>query len=302
MNEEFIKTVVALRGEIGRKWLNNLPQIIKQYEEKWNIICSSPFNLSYNYVVPAKTHDGKNVVLKISFPNNPEFPLEIEALNFFNGIGTIKVLREDIKNEVMLLEKAVPGIRVRDINPDEKQISIVSEVLKILHKPVPNDIATLFPTISDWAKAFDRYKVKFPANSGPITKWMFDKAEEIFKEFPKDKKELVLLHGDLHSDNILSSQRGWLVIDPKGVVGEREFELGAYLRNPYYDYPKGSDYKELETSRILQFSEELGFDKQRILDWAFACAVISLVWFLEDEGYFKEIYVQNAELLNEIKF
>jgi len=84
---------------------------------------------------------------------------------------------------------------------------------------------------------------------------MFDKAENIFKEFPKEKKEQVLLHGDLHSDNILSSQRGWLVIDPKGIVGEREFELGAYLRNPYYDYPKGSDYKKLETERILQFQK-----------------------------------------------
>jgi streptomycin 6-kinase len=172
----------------------------------------------------------------------------------------------------------------------------VSSVLKNFHKPVSKNIIDLFPTISDWGKVFDR------VCPDPIPKWMFDKAQEIFNEFSEDKKELVLLHGDLHSDNILSSERGWLIIDPKGVVGEREFELGAYLRNPYYDYPKGSDYEKLETDRIFQFAEELGFDKIRILNWAFACAVISLVWFLEDEGCFKEIYVQNAELLNKIKF
>lgn len=301
MNEEFVKKIIALRGDVGRKWLDDLPQIIKQYEQKWNIKASSPFDLTYNYVAPAHTTKGEHVVLKISFPDNKEFISEIEALNFFDGQGSIRVLQEDRDNLAMLLEKAEPGARVRTVSPDNKQISLVSSVLKILHRPISSENSFPFPTIQDWAKAFARYTKTFSKESGPVPKWMFDRAQDIFTEFPKDENEHVLLHGDLHSDNILSSQRGWLVIDPKGVVGEREFELGAYLRNPYYDYPKGSDYKKLERDRIIQFSEELGFDKKRILDWAFACAVISLLWFLEDEDYFKEIYVQNAELLNEIK-
>ncbi len=302
VNEEFVKKIISLRGDVGKKWLKNLPEIIKQYEQKWDIVVSPPFNLSYNYVAPAKTSSGESVVLKISFPRNTEFISEIEALRFFNGNAAIKILREDLENGVVLLERAEPGERLRNISPDSKQISIVSEVLKKLHKLIPKDMAFSFPTISDWAKAFERYKEKFPKSSGPVPKWMFDKAESIFKEYIKDKKEQVLLHGDLHSDNILSSQRGWLIIDPKGVIGEREFELGAYLRNPIYDYPKGSNYKKLESQRIIQFSQRLGFDKERILDWAFACGVISILWFLEDEDEFKNIYVQNAELLNEIRF
>ena len=302
MNKEFVKKIIALRGDAGRKWLEDLPQIIKLYENKWNIRTFSPFDLAYNYVAPAQTAKGEQVVLKISFPDNKEFISEIEALNFFDGQGSIRVLQEDRDNLVMLLEKAEPGDMVRTVSPDSKQISFVSAVLKNLHKPISSENNFPFPTISDWSKAFARYIGTFSKESGPVPKWMFDKAQEIFTEFPKDRKELVLLHGDLHSDNILSSQRGWLAIDPKGVVGEREFELGAYLRNPYYDYPKGSDYKNLERDRIIQFSEELGFDKKRILDWSFACAVISLLWFLEDENYFKDIYVQNAELLNEINF
>jgi streptomycin 6-kinase len=302
VNDEFRRKVIALRGDVGEKWLRDLPQIVLQYEEKWGITCLPPFQLTYNYVAPATTNDGKDVVLKISFPRNDAFGSEIDALNFFNGSGAIQVLHDDRKHGAVLLERAEPGMRVREISPDKKQISIVSEVLKQLHKPVSEEIASLFPTISDWAKVFARYKEKFPDGSGPVPKWMFDKAESIFREFPKDKKELVLLHGDFHSDNILSSQRGWLIIDPNGLVGEREFELGAFLRNPYYDYPKGSDYKKLETSRILQFAEELHFDKERLRSWAFACAVISLLWFLEDEKRFNTIYIQNAELLNGIKF
>lgn len=300
MNKDFIHKIIALRGDAGKKWLGEIPTTIEKYEKEWQITCLTPYPLSYNYVTPARTQDGKLVVLKISFPDNHEFHLEFEALKFYEGIGAIKVINEDIKNGIMLLEMAEPGTRVRDISPDEKQISFVSDVIRKMHRPVPTHIASTFPTISDWANAFNRYKTKFLSTSGPVPQWMFDKAENIFAEFPKEKKERVLLHGDLHNDNILLSQRGWLAIDPKGVVGEREFEPGACLRNPYYDYPKGSDYKTLEKNRIIQFSDELGFDRKRIRDWAFACAVISLLWFLEDEKSIKQIYIRNAELINDI--
>lgn len=302
MNDDFIKKIVALCGDKGKKWLAALPETINTYERKWDLKVSSPFPLSYNYVAPAKTSEGKDVVLKISFPDNHEFSAEIEALKFFHGDVAIKILQEDLQRGVVLLERAVPGVRLRDITPDSEQIHIASNVLKKLHKPISHSASPLFPTINDWAKAFTRYRTEHSLTTGPVPKELFEKGESIFTEYTQEKKEQVLLHGDLHSDNILSSDRGWLVIDPKGVIGEAEFELGAYLRNPYYDYPKGSDYKKLETDRIVQFSEELGFDKERLRNWAFACAVISLLWFLEDEKYFKDIYVQNAELINGIRF
>lgn len=301
MNEEFIKKIITLRGDKGKKWLKSIPQIIKQYEQKWNIQSLSPFQLSYNYVAPVKTSNGQSAVLKISFPDNKEYVSEIESLKFYNGEGSIQVLREDRVNHVVLLEKADPGKPVKNIAPERRQITIISDLLKKFHKPISAENNN-FPTICEWARAFDRYTAKFSIKNGPVPQPMFEKAKEIFIEYPKDKKEQVLLHGDLHTDNILSSQRGWLVIDPKGVIGEREFELGACLRNPYYDYPKGSDYKKLETEKILQFSEELGFDKERIRNWAFACAVISLLWFLEDEGNSNEIYIQNVDLINGITF
>jgi streptomycin 6-kinase len=301
MNEEFRKRIIALKGDKGKKWLKDLPKIIKDYEEKWALKVFPPFHLTYNYVAPAQDLNGKHVVLKISFPDNHEFITELEALKFYGGNGSIKILCEDIESSVMLLEKAEPGLRLREITDERKQISNASNVLKEIHKPILSDYPYNFPTIAEWAKVFERHKKTFSKKSDPVPSWMFEKAEEIFEHYLNEDREMVLLHGDLHSDNILSSERGWLSIDPKGIIGEREFELGAYLRNPYYDFPKGSNYKNLETDRILQFSEELGFDKERIRNWAFACAVISLLWFLEDEKYFKEIYVQNAQLLNEIK-
>jgi streptomycin 6-kinase len=302
LDNQFVKRIIGLKRQRGEQWLNGLPEMLQIYEQKWNIKISAPFPLSYNYVAPALTNDDKKVVIKISFPENTEFEAEIAALKFFHGDVAIRVLQEDLQTGVVLLERAVPGDRLRSVTSDEEQIHIASQLFKKLHKPVATIDASIFPTLADWAKAFDRYRMKNAVQTGPVSKKLFDKAEGIFTEYQRENKEQVLLHGDLHTDNILSSARGWLAIDPKGVVGEREFELGAFLRNPLYDFPKGTDYKKEEARRILQFSEDMGFEKNRIRDWAFAYAVISILWFLEDENQFKEIYVKNAELIDEIKF
>src|SRR3989338_9103569 len=119
MNQEFINKVIALRGNSGRIWLESIPQIIKTYKQKWKLEVFPPFPLSYNYVAPAKTIEGQYVVLKISFPKNTEFNAEIEALRFFNEKAAIKILEEDLKNGVVLLERAIPGDRLRNITSDK---------------------------------------------------------------------------------------------------------------------------------------------------------------------------------------
>ncbi len=300
MNQDFTKRILSLAGDAGKEWLEKLPTTIQFYEKKWSIKCSDPFPLSYNYVLPAVTESGKEVVLKIGFPTNDEFENEIEALQFYQGIGAIHVIETDINNKVALLERATPGTRIGDVSPDRKQISFVTEVIAKIHKPISEKLSHSLPHLSDWAKAFERYRLTFDIKTGPIPTKMFEEAEEIFTQLPKDNLPQVLLHGDLHNDNILLSERGWLAIDPKGVIGEQAFEVSTYLRNPFADLTKNSDYKKVEEDRILQFAEELGIDKKRIQKWTFANAIISLLWFLEDESTFNDIYLRNAELVASI--
>ena len=42
----------------------------------------------------------------------------------------------------------------------------------------------------------------------------------------------ILLHGDLHHWNILSdADRGWMAIDPKGVIGASCLDVGRFINN-----------------------------------------------------------------------
>jgi streptomycin 6-kinase len=76
-------------------------------------------------------------------------------------------------------------------------------------------------------------------------------------------------------------RRGWIAIDPKGVVGELEYEIGAALRNPY-QRPDLLASPEVIERRLAIFHAALGMDVDRARAWAFAQGVLSAIWSVED--------------------
>ena len=141
---------------------------------------------------------------------------------------------------------------------------------------------------------------RFGGTSGPLPEKLTGEAERLFAELLASQSEPVVLHGDLHHFNILAAERQpWLAIDPKGVVGEPEYEVGAFLRNPMPDLLSKPHPGSILARRLDQFSEELGFDRERLRSWGIAQAVLSAWWSIEDHGYGWEEAIRFAELLAE---
>jgi streptomycin 6-kinase len=110
------------------------------------------------------------------------------------------------------------------------------------------------------------------------------------------------LHGDLHHDNLLSATRmPYVAIDPKGVLGEPAYEIGAFLRNPLPDFLARENPHKLMERRVDMTVEYLGFDRQRIIGWGFAQAVLSAVWCDEDGVDCGAEVIQVAEILTHLK-
>ncbi len=299
MNDTFIQNAISFRGEEGKKWIERVPHIIRKYEQKWSIQVGDPFELSYNYVAPAVTSNDTRVVLKIGFPTDKEFKTEIEVLKIFNGAAITKLLKADVENAVLLLERLDPGKSVDTLENDKQETKIIASVMKKLWKPAPRDHT--FPTVTDWFKGFARLREKFNKTSGPLPQKLFDNAEELFQHLLKTTTEEYLLHGDLHHGNVLSAQREpWLAIDPKGVVGDRVYETAALLHNPA-DLLKRENPKKILEKRINILSEELSFDRDRILKWGIAHTVLSAIWMVEDFGKDWEYAIEVAELLSTLQ-
>jgi len=222
------------------------------------------------------SHKGAPVVLKISKQAGDEWHAG-EVLRAFNGDGTIRVY--EYEPGAVLLERLEPGNELVELvtsGNDEAATEILAQVMNQMshHEPPPN-----CSTLLDWHQGFDRY---LKTDDRQIDRTLVLRAAEMYASLATSQRKTMLLHADLHHYNVLfDANRGWLAIDPKGVVGELEYEVGAVLRNPT-ELP-GLFLSPIVFQRRLDIlTNALGLDLQRTLAWSFSQAVLSAVWDVED--------------------
>jgi streptomycin 6-kinase len=298
--DTFVRTINMTFKEAGAAWLDNLPALIAECETLWSIRVLPPFpNLSYNYVAPAVRADGSDAVLKLGVPN-PEMLTEIAAMRLYDGHGIARLLEADSACGMMLFERLLPGTPLTSITNDEQATRIAAQVMRDLWVKPPVDHA--FSSVADWIAGMGKLRPHFGGGTGPFPDHLLDQAERLFAELLASSDAPVLLHGDLHHDNILAAQRApWLAIDPKGVTGEPAYEVGALMRNPI-GVEQWPDLRRVLSRRFDILHEMLGFDRQRMIAWSLAQAVLSAWWFIEDgyeEWEFEMILAEHfAALLN----
>lgn len=289
--EEFAGTIIEVHGEAGRTWLRGLPALLAHAAEKWSLtLGEKPFApLSYNYVIPAvRRADGTPVVVKAGVPGK-EVDTEINALRFLSGTGIAALLDADDDRGLLLLERLTPGgslIGLVEQDRDDEATLYAASVMAQLWRPIPPDHG--FPTVAEWAEALDRLRQRFQGGTGPLSVALVEKAEALFADLLHvSAGPAVLLHGDLHHGNILASdhpQFCWRAIDPKGVVGEPAYEVGALLRNPMPQLLDFSNPERVLGRRIALLSERLDLDRTRLRDCGLAQCVLSACWSVEDHG------------------
>lgn len=293
--KKFAKRMIRMNGESGRAWIESLPDTLDEFAQRWSFSLGAPFDLSYNYVAPAVRADGVEAVLKLGFPNR-ELLSEMHALQVFDGRGVVQLLEADFEHQVFLLERVRPGGELITMEDDEAVIRIAAQVMQQYWRPLNEERPLL--TVENWTRGLTNLRSHFNGLTGPFPAYLVDTAENIFAEFIPNQGEQVLLHGDLHHWNILSATRQpWLAIDPKGVIGEREYDTGAILRNPWGKRFDWHELKRIQTRRVDILSEMLAFERARILGWGVAQAVLSAWWSLEDEGHGWEPALAYAEAL-----
>lgn len=295
---KFQDTLVSLFGDRGAAWLQRLPALIATCEARWSIAVDAPLpGLTYNYVAGATGADGAALILKLGVPN-PELRSEIDALRAYDGRGCVRLLAWDREEGALLLERLRPGTPLSGLcaADDEGATSIAADVMRALWRPAPTEHS--FPTVGRWAAGFQRLRGRFGGGTGPLPERRVRQAEQIFADLLASSGEPALLHGDLHHDNILDAGDGsWRAIDPKGVVGEPAYEVGALLRNPLPALLALPHPERILARRLDQLAEELSLDRQRLLDWALAQAVLSAWWCLEDQVPCLEGALACADLL-----
>jgi streptomycin 6-kinase len=276
ISSEFQKKIFNGFGLDGKAWLESLESTVQTYLEKWGLISEGPVdNLSYNYVVKVTDTKGTPLILKLGVPNF-DTRNEMVTLQNYDGDGCAKLLKFDLENGVMLLERLVPG-RMLSAESDEMSVlDIYIKVWKAIRKPLPGGAST--PSLVHWFEGLTNYR-----NSGDVQIALehVQLAEECFQQVMETSEGPELLHGDLHHENILySEQNGWMAIDPKGVAGDPYFDVVSFLVN---QLDSKVDPKGILKLRVDTICEQLGLDRQRLLKAAIALGTLYACWGIEDQ-------------------
>ena len=295
VSNEFADSVTRTFGDAGRSWLNNLPDTIARCVQVWDLTLEAPFeDLSFQYVIRARRADSSPVVLKLGVPRD-ELVGEVRALGLYAGRGVVQLIAWDHALGALLLERVEPGFQLAELaNVDDLTATRIgaSAVRKLVSLGVtpetPSAGLTTFGSVErDWGHAFDGYHRLVRRDTGPLPADVLIDAERRFERLLTSGAggDQIMLHGDLHHHNILKSSLDddtWIVIDPKGIVGEPGCEFASFLRNPGTVFAPDDFHARTLHRRVEAIASITDLDLFRIRDWGVVGAVISAIWCIED--------------------
>ncbi len=245
------------------------------YLQRWNLAPDGAPILTHAARLLPVLHEGAPAMLKVSIEEDEKQGGVL--MNWWDGRGAARVLAHD--DDAILLERAT-GTRslahYARTGRDDDATRILCGVLKDLHAPRDKPLPALRPLeewfVDLWPMA--RAHGGILAHSARHARALLD-----------DPRDLAVLHGDLHHDNVLDfGERGWLVIDPKRLHGERAFDYANIFCNPDLADPvppvaivPGQFERRLEIIVALS-----GLDRQRLLRWVVAWCGLSAAWYMGD--------------------
>jgi streptomycin 6-kinase len=250
---------VAGAGLTHDLWLERVPQLLNDCAAEWALRLGPAYPQgAAGYAVRAKLDDGTLAVLKLVFPHR-EAEHEADALRTWGGDGAVELLRYDAERWAMLIERCEPGTLLAHSEPDTA-LDVLVALLPRLWKRVDGLFHTLADEVAWWLSDLPS---EWERAGRPFEDELLEYTMETLAALAGSQGEQVLLHQDLHTDNVLAAQREpWLVIDPKPLVGEREFAVAPIVR----DYVLGHSRADV-LHRLDRLTSQLGLDRERALAW-----------------------------------
>jgi streptomycin 6-kinase len=268
-------------------WLERVPDLVAECVEEWGLQLGEPYAPgAAGYAVRAELPDGRPSVLKLIYPDR-ESKHEADALALWDGHGAVQLLARDDDRSAMLLERCEPGTTLAEAGPD-----VALDVLIALLPRLWVETGEPFHTLKDEAAWWiDYLPDQWERSDRTVERELVDAAVDALSSLSHSQGQQVLLHQDLHGENVLAARREpWLVIDPKPLIGEREFAVAPIVRSFELGHSKRDALYRLD-----RLTSELGLDRDRArawtigqtMAWAFESRYIpthieTVRWLLED--------------------
>ena len=258
--------------------------MVEEYLARWRLTPDGdPITTHSSIVLPVRraprsasaagtAEEAERYMLKVARADEERAGARLMA--WWDGDGAARVLAQE--GDALLLERALGDgslARMARTGRDDEASRILCAAAARLHAPRKRPPPELVP-LERWFRALEPAAA---AHGGILAR-----AAATARELLAAPRDVTALHGDIHHDNVLDfGARGWLAIDPKGLVGERGFDFANLFCNP-------SERLATDPERLSRLAavvtEHAALDRRRLLQWVLAYAGLSAAWTLEDGG------------------
>ncbi|AWM77724.1 aminoglycoside phosphotransferase family protein [Phenylobacterium parvum] len=239
--------------------------------ETWRLAPDGePFSSTWSRLLPVR-RDGRPLMLKACMADQ-----EVNGSAFlagYAGEGAVEVLEREA--DAVLLERAEGPLSLERIAAGAGE----AEAYRILTRGVATLQAAAGP---------------FPVAPIPLATWfsilpeaaayvggvgVYARAAGVLEQLLATTAIEVPLHGDLHHGNLLDGGRGrgWLAIDPKGLVGDPACDYAVMLFPS--EMPGEIAAPDRVRARISVVAGMAGLTEARLMAWAFCVAAQYAGWF-----------------------
>ncbi len=194
----------------------------------------------------------------------------------------MRLLASDPEARALLVERCAPGTTLWEVADEDEANRIAAGVLRRLWRPAPSEHP--FRLLADEAERWaDELPARWERAGRPCERELLEEAVAFLRAAGQEQGEPVVVHQDFHGGNVLRAQREpWLAIDPKPLVGEREFDTASLLRDRRGELARDPNPERRLRRRLDLLAAELGLDRERMRGWGIAHA---LAWGLDDGGH-----------------
>jgi streptomycin 6-kinase len=246
---------------------------VDSYLTRWRLLPDGESIVTPSSILVPVRHDGVPAMLKVA--HGEEERRGAAVMVWWNGEGAARVLAHE--GDALLIERASGDdtlINVAENGRDDESSRIICAAVARLHAPRNQPLPETLVPLPRWFAALE----PAAARQGGILRQSAMAARHLLAA-PRD---IVVLHGDIHHGNILDfGDRGWLAIDPKGLLGERGFDYANTFCNPDDEIATAPGRLARQASIVAAAAN---LDRTRLLQWILAYSGLSATWSMEDDG------------------
>ena len=259
-------------------WDKGAPMDLLDFEPwltRWRLEADgAPFASKWSQLLPVR-REGRAMMLKAHMAEQEV--LGSAFLQAYQGRGAVRVHEREA--DAVLMERATGPrnlVTIARETGEPAAFRILCDQLAVLHAvaepcgsaPIPMELwFSALPLTAD--------------RSGGI----YAKAAGLVARLLATTDKAFLLHGDLHHGNLLDSgQRGWLAIDPKGLIGDPTYDYAIMLcLNPAA--PEDGPAKAADVARRARVVAAMAsLSTPRLVAWTTCLCALYSAWFEGHEG------------------